>query len=85
MKTNFIQGMHEMEGHEKIDHLQKKIETTAENIAISQGIIAQTPSDAESNRLKEKNIQRQHAIGSMKKEIRDIEQAITQRGKEMST
>ena len=37
------------------------------------------------SKLRAKNTQRQHAIGSMQKEIRDIRQTIDDRDREVST
>lgn len=81
--NGFLKDMHEEEGLDKIDKLKKKIDVTKHNIEVSEAIIDETPYEAESNRLKEKNIQRKHAIGSMNKEIRDIEQTIEQRSAEV--
>ena len=83
MRKGFITKTHEAQGQQKIDKLKKKIETTKHNIEASESIIDETPYIAESNRLKEKNIQRRHAVGSMNKEIRDIEQTIEQRSTEV--
>jgi len=77
--NEFLKDMHEDQGQEKIDKLKKKIDTTQYNIEVSESIIDETPHEAESVRLKEKNTARKHAIGSMEKEIRDIEQTIEQR------
>ncbi len=82
---SFIQEMHEEEGLHKIEKLQQKIDVTKFNIEVSQDIIAQTPYDAESNRLQEKNIQRRHAIGSLEKQIRDLKQTMEKRSEEMPT
>lgn len=71
-----IKKMHEEEGKQKISGIKKKIDTTKYNMEISKEIMAETPSDTQQQNLKEKNTQRQHAIASMQKEIRDIEQVL---------
>jgi hypothetical protein len=83
-ETNAIKKMHEDEGKKKIDQLKKRIGTTKYNIEVSKEIIAETPSDTHSENMTKKNTQRQHAIGSIQKEIRDIEQTIEQRRNEES-
>ena len=83
--TGNIERAHESEGLQKIANLTKKIDITADNLEISEEIIANTPSDAQREKLIEKNTQRKHAISSMKKEIRDIEQTMQERGREMPT
>lgn len=80
-----IQKMHEEEGNKKIQNLKSKIETTNKNIEISKDIIGQTPSDKEREKLIKKNTNRQHAVGSLKKEIRDIEQTLEERSREVSS
>lgn len=79
-----IQKMHEEEGYRKIQLLKTKIETTNNNIEISKEIIDQTPSDKEREKLIKKNLNRQHAVGSLKKQIRDIEQTMDERSGEVS-
>lgn len=71
---NTIKNMHEEQGLEKIEKLQKRIDTTKYNIEVSEEIIAQTPSDAQKDTLTRKNTKRQHGIASIEKEIHDIEQ-----------
>jgi len=73
-----IKKMHQTEGAEKIDKIKKKIDTTKYNMEVSKEVMAETPSDAQQENLKDKNTNRQHAIASMQKEIRDIEQAMEQ-------
>lgn len=73
---NTIKKMHKSEGREKIQKIQKKIDTTKYNMEISKEVMSETPSDTQKEKLKEKNVNRQHAIASMQKEIRDIEQEI---------
>lgn len=80
-----IQKMHEEEGHRRIQNLKSKISTTNNNIEISKEIIGQTPSDKEREKLIKKNTNRQHAVGSLKKEIRDIEQEMEERSREVSS
>ncbi len=80
-----IEKMHEAEGRELIKQLTKKIDTTKYNIEISDEIIGSTPSNSQREKLIEKNTQRRHAIGSMKKEIETIEQTLEQRRREVST
>lgn len=80
---NDLQKMHEAKGIQKIKKLQRKLDTTQYNIEVSKEIIDENPSDTVSNKLIEKNKQRQHAIGSIKKEIRDIEQTIEERSHEV--
>lgn len=79
-----LKKMHEAEGRHKIGGLEKKIDTTQHNIEASGEIIADTPSNAQRAKLIEKNTQRKHAIGSMQKEIRDIEQTLEERSRERS-
>jgi len=76
------QLLHETEGRQKIRDLQAKIDVTQYNIEASEEIISHTPSDAQREKLRGKNDQRRHAVGSMKKEIRDIEQTMEERGRE---
>lgn len=83
-EVDAIKKMYEEEGKEKIDHLKKKIGTTKYNIEVSKEIIDETPSNAHSENMTKKNMLRQHAIGSIQKEIRDIEQTIEQRRNEES-
>ena len=80
-----IEKAHKEEGLRKIGELKRKIDTTKDNIEASEEIIVGTASDAQRKKLIEKNTQRKHAVGSMKKEIRDIEQTIDERGREVST
>ena len=81
---NSLQTMHKSEGQDKIKKLEDKIDTTEYNIEVSKELISGVPSDAQREKLIEKNTQRRHAIGSMKKEIRDIEQTMEQRSREIS-
>lgn len=76
--SNSIKEMHEDEGREKIRKLQKKINITKYNMEASSEIIAETPSDAQQEKLVEKNRQRQHGIASLEKEIRDMEDKLEQ-------
>lgn len=78
-----LKKIHTDEGLQKISQLEKKIDTTKYNIEVSSEIIAETPSDAQREKLIEKNTQRQHAIGSMNKEIRDLQQTIEERSPEV--
>lgn len=71
-----IAKMHEEQGQERIGKLQKKIDTTKYDMAVSEEIIAQTPSDTQQEKLIQKNIRRQHGIAGIEKEIRDIKQAL---------
>jgi len=71
------------EGLQKINSLEQKIDTTEYNIEVSNRIIDETPYDNQREKLIEKNTQRQHALGSMKKEIRDMKQKIIERSKEI--
>jgi hypothetical protein len=80
-----IEKAHKAEGQRRIGELKRKIGTTKNNIEVSKEIIGSTASDAQREKLIEKNTQRKHALGSMKKEIRDIEQTIDERGREVST
>ena len=77
-----LEKMHTDEGLLKIHKLEQKIDTTKYNIEVSNEIIDETPSAAQRDKLAEKNTQRQHAIGSMQKEIRDIQQTIEERSRE---
>jgi predicted nucleic acid-binding Zn-ribbon protein len=83
--TGNIEKAHKAEGQRRIGELKRKIGTTKDNIEVSEEIIANSASDAQREKLIEKNTQRRHAVGSMKKEIRDIEQTIEERGREVST
>lgn len=80
-----MQKMHEEEGYRRIRNLEAKINTTNNNIEISKAIIGQTPSDREREKLIKKNTNRHHAVGSLKKEIRDIEQEMEERSREVSS
>ncbi|MEA4814422.1 Small, acid-soluble spore protein Tlp [bioreactor metagenome] len=71
-----IQKMHKDQGREKIKKLQEKISTTKYNLEVSEEIIAQTPSDAQQEKLAQKNILRRHGIAGLEQEIRNIEQAL---------
>jgi len=73
-----IKKMHEEQGRQKIQSIRQKIDTTKYNMEISKEIIAETPSDKHEENLKEKNTNRKHAIAGLRKEIRDIEQALDQ-------
>lgn len=73
-----IKKMHQAEGKKKIQSIQQKIGTTKYNIEVSKEIIAETPSDAQAEQLREKNTNRHHAIAGLQKEIRDIEQVLEQ-------
>ncbi len=85
MDDQQLKKMHEEQGFRRIDELNRKIDTTAYNLEVSEEILAGTPSDAHRDRLRGKNTQRRHAIGSMQKEIRDIEQTMQTRSREKST
>ncbi len=78
-----LEKMHLAEGIQKLNALKQRINTTKYNIEVSNEIIHETPSDKVRNKLIEKNIQREHAVGSLKKEIRDIEQTIEERSHEV--
>ena len=80
---NTIEKIHVDQGLQKIDRLEQKIDTTKFNIEVSNEIIDETPSDAQREKLIEKNTQRKHAVGSMQKEIRDIQQTIGERSREV--
>ena len=80
---NALEKMHTAEGLHKIDKLKQRIDTTKYNVEVSSEIIDETPSDAQRDKLIEKNVQRQHAIGSMQKEISDIHQKIDERSREI--
>lgn len=71
-----IQKMQAERGHEKIQRLQDKIDTTQYNIEVSEEIIAETPSDAHREKLTQKNIRRRHGIAGLEKEIRDTQQTL---------
>ena len=71
-----IAKMHQEQGRERIGRLQKKIDITRYNMEVSKEIMAETPSDAQQEKLIEKNRRRQHGIAGIEKEIRDIEQAM---------
>lgn len=71
-----IKKMHEEQGRAKVEKLQKKIDTTKYNMEASDEIIAETPSDAQQEKLTRKNSRRRHGIAGLEKEIRDIEQEL---------
>lgn len=71
-----IQNMHVEQGREKIKKLQEKINTTKFNLEVSDEIIAETPSDAQQEKLTRKKIQRRHGIAGLEQKIRDIEQTL---------
>lgn len=73
---NAIKKIHEEQGRERIEKLQKKIDTTIYNMEVSEEVIAETPSDAQQEKLTQKNIRRRHGIAGIEKEIRDIKQAL---------
>lgn len=68
--------MHEAQGHAIIEKLQEKMDTTRYNLEVSEEIISETPSDAQREKLTQKNIRRQHGIADIVKEIHDIKQAL---------
>jgi small acid-soluble spore protein tlp len=68
--------MHEEQGHAIIEKLQEKMDTTRYNLEVSEEIISETPSDAQREKLTQKNIRRQHAVAGIEKEIHDIKQAL---------
>lgn len=74
--TNTIKKMHKKQGRGIIEKLQEKIDTTQYNLAVSEEIISETPSDAQRKKLTQKNIRRHHGIAGLEKEIRDVEQAL---------
>ena len=69
-----VKKMRETQKHEKIKKLQEKIDITKYNMEVSKEIIAGTPSDAQQEKLIQKNIRCKHGISGIEKEIRDIEQ-----------
>lgn len=69
-----VKKMRETQKREKIKRLQEKIDITQYNMEVSKEIIADTPSDAQQEKLIQKNIRRKHGISGIEKEIRDIEQ-----------
>lgn len=69
-----VKKMRETQKREKIKRLQEKIDITQYNMEVSKEIIADTPSDAQQEKLIQKNIKRKHGISGIEKEIRDIEQ-----------
>ncbi len=71
-----IKKMHEEQGHAIIEKLQEKMDTTRYNLEASEEIISETPSDAQREKLTQKNIRRQHAVAGIEKEIRDIKEAL---------
>lgn len=71
-----IKKMHEEQGRERIGKLRKKLNITKYNMEVSSEILAETPSDAQKEKLAQKNIRRQHGIAGIEKEIQDIEQAL---------
>ena len=74
--SNTIKTMHEEQGRRMIEKLQDKIDTTRYNLEVSDEIISETPSDAQREKLTQKNIRRQHGIADIEKEIHDIQQAV---------
>ncbi len=71
-----IQKMREDQKEQKIKNIQQKIDTTQYNIEVSKEIIAETPSDTQEEKLKEKNTGRRHAVASLRKKIRDIQETL---------
>ena len=84
MEKGISQLMHETEGRNKIKELERKIGVTKYNIEASEEIIGHTPSDAQRDKLTQKNSQRHQAVSALQKEIRDIEQTMAERGRESS-
>ena len=74
--SNTIKKMHEEQAHGIIEKLQEKIDTTRYNLDVSEEIISETPSDAQREKLTQKNIRRQHGIAGIEKEIHEIKQAL---------
>ncbi|MEA5136189.1 MAG: small, acid-soluble spore protein tlp [Candidatus Fimivivens sp.] len=68
--------MRKEELRHKIDKLEQKIDVTKYNMEVSKEIIVETPANAQREKLIQKNIQRQHGIAGIEKEIRDIEQRL---------
>jgi len=83
-EESYLKKSHQAEGRQKIDRLDRRINTTRHNIEASKEI-TETPYEAQSEKLSERNVQRRHAIGSMQKEIRDIGQTMEDRSKEKPT
>lgn len=83
-RPNTVSQIHNNDESQKINRLEQKINTTKQNIEISEEIIDETPYDAQREKLIRKNENRKHAIGSMEKEIRDLEQSIEEKSREVS-
>lgn len=71
-----IKKMHEKQGQEKIERLQKKLDITKYNLEVSEEILSETPSDAQQEELIQKNKRRRHGIAGIEKDIRDIKQEL---------
>lgn len=84
-EQSYIKQMYEDEGRQKIRRLEQRINTTKHNLEVSSEIIANSESDAQRDKSIEKNKQREHAIGSMNKEIRDIEETLQESNREVPT
>lgn len=69
-----IEKMNQEKERQKIQQLQKKLAITRYNMEISDEIISETPSDAQQEKLIQKNKRRKHGIAGIQKEIRDMEQ-----------
>ncbi|GEM_PF-1225182 len=79
MAHNFMKDLEKIrksQKWERIRQLRKKLAITRHNIEVSKEIMAETPSDAQQEQLKEKITQRQHGMAGIKKEIRDIQQEL---------
>ncbi|MGI6402925.1 MAG: small, acid-soluble spore protein tlp [Oscillospiraceae bacterium] len=74
--TKALEKMQKEQKWERIRQLRKKLATTKYNIEVSKEIMAETPSDAQQEQLRQKNIRRQHGIAGIEKEIRDIQQEL---------
>ena len=84
MDNNLLRALHEEQGRRKIKELARKIDVTKYNIEAAEDIISHTPSNAQRDKLTQKNNQRRHAVGALQKEIQDIEQTMAERERERS-
>lgn len=70
-KPNALSRMQEDQQREQIEKLQKKMNITKYNMEVSKEIMAETPSDAEQEKLAQKNVRRQHGIAGIEREMQD--------------
>ena len=70
-KPNALSRMQGDQKREQIEKLQKKMNITKYNMEVSKEIMAETPSDAQQEKLAQKNVRRQHGIAGIEREMQD--------------